>query len=254
MINLHHNKLLGKPVLLVGCGPSMNDSVAKQIMKAKINTIGVNHSFLYNDMKFYPTYHIFNDFTTDFMHVYRDVIEDIENNGSNLVIPTQVHPNYREKLKDPLLYWVAPMKDQYKFFSYDSNDEIVWFSRGQTIIFTALQLAVYLGANPIFLIGVDFTLSQDKKLHNYDTTPLPPKVAKRLNKEVLPSRMKHLEHNAAPALARLGKTVFNLSKISKVDCFIKPDTSLKEALKWLSTSRFSSIPRQPAEQQTAIQA
>lgn len=39
---------------------------------------------------------------------------------------------------------------------------------------------------------------------------------------------------AAPALAKMGIDVYNLSKQSKLDCWLKPDTNIWGALRWLS--------------------
>jgi hypothetical protein len=233
-INKHYNAHKGKPILIAGCGPSMTDETALKIKESKIVTIGVNKCFMYDDMGFNPTYHIFNDHSTDFIYVYQEVLKELSQKGTKLVMPAQVHPEYRKGIDDPLLYWLADFKKRYNFYTYNNNQDVVWFSRGLTIVFTALQLAVYLGASSICLIGVDFKLTEDNRVHNFDTHSLPVKAAKRMNDEAFPFRMKHIEDIAAPALANLDIDVYNLSKKSRLECFVKPDNTLEASLKWLS--------------------
>lgn len=90
----------------------------------------------------------------------------------------------------------------------------------------AISLAYHLGVRRINLLGFDMTMDDKKTYSHWHGSHMPPgQRAKRS-----PPFEKHLK--AFPMIARdandLGIEIYNLSPISKIDCF--PKITLKEAL------------------------
>ena len=139
----------GKFVFVIGNGPSLN-KIDLTKLKDEV-TIGVNSIFLAHDqMGFYPTHYVVEDIF---------VAEDRTSEIAAIKGPQKWFGNYlRYCLKDEEdVNWinVRCRYDNYKNFPYFSRNigREAW--TGGTVSYICLQLAYFLGAKEVYLVGFD---------------------------------------------------------------------------------------------------
>ncbi len=137
------NAWSGMPVLIVGNGPSLNDTPLDQFVG--VNSIGMNKiNLIYSKTTWRPS-----------------LIAAI----NNLVIKQNM--DYYVNSDIPVfLSWkgrrYCPVSERNRFFyllnrntANFSTDILSGIGSSGTVTYTALQLAYYLGANPVVIVGVD---------------------------------------------------------------------------------------------------
>jgi len=137
----------GKTFVCVGSGPSLKDTDWSQI-KDKV-VIAVNH-----------TYVLFNNsysVVTDPKRI-RELRTNIIEYGNTLFL-ARCTPNRDVKLYGPPAILVSTLLPTYSF-SFDLSKGA---HLGYSVIFLAIQLATYMGAAKIHLIGVDQDYGQPQK-------------------------------------------------------------------------------------------
>lgn len=141
----------GRRCLVIGNGPSLKLSRLPEF-KDDV-TIGCNSLFLFFEvMGYVPTY-----YTVEDPLVAADRCGELRRiSGTTKVYPFDLY----KTLSPDACIWVRFDRDYPGFpvFSWDLEDAAYW---GGTVTFFNLQLAYYLGCNPIILTGVD---------HSYNTT------------------------------------------------------------------------------------
>ena len=96
-------------------------------------------------------------------------------------------------------------------FSFDCAEIVYW---GCNVLYMALQLAVYMGFNPLYLVGIDwFNTTQDMKLHFHDSSVTTDYDPPKLN--VQNEGMAY----AAKVLGERGVEVYNLCSTSYLNVF-----------------------------------
>ena len=145
------NKHQGKPGFIIGNGPSLKEMDLTPL-RDQI-TFGANGIYqMFDEWGFHTKYLLFED--TEQTELRRKEIH-------NVVGPTKmaaIYNAYCFKNFDDTLFFNARRGDPYYFdemgiqFSRDFSN-IVYL--GSPITYIALQLAYYLGCNPVYLIGVD---------------------------------------------------------------------------------------------------
>jgi hypothetical protein len=144
------NKHQGRRCFVIGNGPSLN--VMDLTLLRNDVTIGCNGLFLHFDkMGWVPTYYTVED---------RLVAEDRGRQIAAILGTTKVIPlDLQAQVPDPDTLWINFLREYPGFpkFSHDFPARAFW---GGTVTYLNIQLAVHLGCNPIYLIGVD---------HNYKT-------------------------------------------------------------------------------------
>lgn len=145
------DKHKGRRCFIIGNGPSLNKTPIERL--ASEVTIGCNGIFLLFDrMGFEPTY-----YTVEDVLVAKDRRAEI----ARIRTSTRVFPFDLQRLLEPgqEALWVQFMRkyDGFPRFTDDFVREAFW---GGTVTYLNLQLAVHLGCNPIYLVGID---------HNYKT-------------------------------------------------------------------------------------
>lgn len=142
----------GERCFILGNGPSLRELETRRL--AHEYTFGVNGVFLYEDwLGFSPTYYVVED-----RLVYEDRWQDIceRVDESICLFPLQFssprfdRPNHRYFRA---LYEFDEGGD-WPNFSLDPS-RVVWI--GGTVVYVCLQLALYMGFDPIYLIGVDLS-------------------------------------------------------------------------------------------------
>lgn len=137
----------GEPCWIVGNGPSLN-TMDLSVLQGRV-TIGMNCIYLgFEHFGFVPTY-----YTVEDNFVAEDNAETINAlTGMTKFIPEDL--TYCLDINDDC----CPVNFQrhYKPYPQFSDDcaEVVWW--GSTVTYLSMQLAFYMGCEPINLIGVDF--------------------------------------------------------------------------------------------------
>ena len=165
-IRKFHNSAAGKRVFVIGNGPSIRDTDLSAL-KDEI-TIGTNSIFLNHDkMGFYPTHYVVEDYL---------VAEDRTDEILAMQGPTKWFGNY-------LRYAIPNAPDTlWTNISVDYREFREWpkFGRdlgrigfvGGTVTYICIQLAYFLGAAEVVLVGVDhsYVVPEDEPLEGNTLT------------------------------------------------------------------------------------
>lgn len=145
----------GKRCFIVGNGPSLKasdlDSLKDEITFA---TNGIYYMF--NNTAWRPTYYLacdvegLHNFLPQILPQYRGICflstkasNILKNRPNNVIYSFMSNKNF-------------PINIYNDKSSHISEDVSCYFSRGYTVTFDAIQLAIYMGCKEIYLIGVDF--------------------------------------------------------------------------------------------------
>lgn len=146
------NKHQGKRAFILGNGPSLNIDDINSI-KDEI-TFAANKIFLaFAETQWRPTYYCVEDNL-----VLLQNFEKINNYKESI----KLFPNSLLRLKPPIdssIYFNFHEQAFYPNFPKISNDPFKGLYWGSTIVFTMIQLAIFMGVKEIYLIGVDFNFT-----------------------------------------------------------------------------------------------
>jgi len=148
------NKHKGQPCVLIGGGPSINKMPLNDYKD--MVTIACNGFYLkHEELDYIPTYYTVedplpaNDNKQEIMSL-KDTTKIIPYDLKNVIEPDQntVYINF-------LRSYMRPSNPNFPLFnSKDFENKSYW---GGTVMYMNIQLAKYLGCNPIYLIGVDLS-------------------------------------------------------------------------------------------------
>lgn len=147
----------GKRCFIIGNGPSLRVDDLNRL-KSEI-TMAANRIYnLFDQTDWRPTYY----FTIDGRGIV-DILPKIENSRMKNIFVSYEAMKYEEPYHQEW-YHIIPRKKYVAFMYNDksvhiSEDITKYFSNGCTVLFTALQFAIYTGINEIYLLGVDFNYS-----------------------------------------------------------------------------------------------
>ena len=152
---------------IVGNGPSLRMEDLEKIHNSGINSFGMNLIYkIYDDTEWRPTYYIFSDY--NMMRQYYDEIVNLKRD--NLFLK-----NFYYMEETPLLpnanYYPGYAERCYMEKQRFSEDITKAVYGGYTVMYDALQIAIYMGYKKIYLIGADFSYLGDpasKRNHFYD--------------------------------------------------------------------------------------
>ncbi len=143
------NKHKGKRAFIIGNGPSLKLEDLNKLKKEI--TFSANRIYLaFDEISWRPTYYSVEDNL-----VLSQNYEQI--NALNNTI--KIFPNSLLKLKPPInnaIYFNFYQETFYPNQPKMSSNPFKGLYWGSTIVFTMIQLAVYMGINEIYLVGVDF--------------------------------------------------------------------------------------------------
>lgn len=170
------NAYKGKRCFIMGNGPSLNDMDLSLFENEYV--WGSNKVFLLFDrIKWRPSFYIAID-----LRVVPDISCEISELIEKIIPETKfffpVHFRENGVLKlppDDNLFWYQEIAlDESKLYSTFTLDASKWVSSARTVTISALQLAVYLGFNPIYLIGCDtsYTVPSTVEEENNDANNL----------------------------------------------------------------------------------
>jgi FkbM family methyltransferase len=140
------NKYHGERIFIVGNGPSLNNTSLNKLEGEY--TFGVNRIYLlFNKIDWQPTFYTINDW-----EVAPDNAQEIKALEDMIFFfPKRFKGLFKS---NDTTYWYNSRHPRFKGddFSYDLTDGAVM---GGSVLTLAIQIAYYLGFEPIYLIGVD---------------------------------------------------------------------------------------------------
>jgi len=154
------DKHKNEPCVLIGGGPSIN--------KMKLNdykdmvTIACNGFYLkHEDIDYVPTYYTVEDplpakDNSDEIMSLKDTIKIIPYDLKD-VIKQDENTIYINFLRS----YMRPSNKNFPLFGNDFSEKSYW---GGTVMYMNIQLAHYLGCNPIYIIGVDLSYKVPKSV------------------------------------------------------------------------------------------
>ncbi len=167
----------GKRCFIIGNGPSLRNEDLRLLNRNNEYTFACNSLIkLFDEIPFYPTYYFAQD-----NKIITDNKKEIENlKGVRFI---KAHYARRYHIKGAIYYSMLFRKKPIGF----SNDIAKVVYSGQTVTYSMIQFAAYMGFTEIYLIGVDCNYSPgnsvitgdsyfDKRLFNGNRTYTPPEV------------------------------------------------------------------------------
>ncbi|BAQ18241.1 hypothetical protein GL4_2807 [Methyloceanibacter caenitepidi] len=140
------DKYRGQRIFLLGSGPSLNRLDLDKLRDEY--TFGVNRIYLlYDRISWRPTFYTVNDW-----EVAPDNAGEIQERVDSIsFIPVRFRGLF-DSMQSAYYYNSRHAERPGEFFSYDLEDGAIM---GGTVMTCAIQIAYYLGFDPIYLIGVD---------------------------------------------------------------------------------------------------
>jgi hypothetical protein len=137
----------GKPMLIVGNGPSLNDTPLEEFIG--VPSIGMNKiDLIYSRTRWRPSM-IFCSNTM--------VVKQHKDSFESTTIPLYLSwkSSWLMRKNNPkIFYYNTYLKDDFQV------DAARGIGLGATVTYAALQFAYYMGANPIVLVGIDHTFDK----------------------------------------------------------------------------------------------
>lgn len=149
----------GKRVFVIGSGPSLTIEDLNKLHQNKEICIASNKMYrVYDQTDFRADFYVMED-----QDAIEDSSEDLKNIPGNLFIGDGYHverPNYvmKEMQYFHTILAFPGFLPNYPKFSSDFSKGLY---RGGTVTYSSLQLAVYLGAREIYLLGIDHSYVND---------------------------------------------------------------------------------------------
>lgn len=164
LLSLLRNRHLGQRAVVVGNGPSLRTRDLDRLQQTV--TFGSNKIWLaYDRTNWRPTYYSVEDHLV--LQNNRDHIEALSgslkifpanmrgfgyHSGDTIFAPFLPPKSFEDPLSDP----------EFPAFSHDLSHGIAW---GSTIVYSQIQMALYMGCREIILIGLDHRYELPKEKH-----------------------------------------------------------------------------------------
>lgn len=163
----YQNKYLGKRCFIVANGPSLRMSDLDRFSDNDEITFGMNRIYaLFDRTKWRPTFYMSQD-PTVIRSCFEETRQQIKN--STVFIKSTGEPKYDV---DGAIYYDLDYSNVNKNIApsfYDGANCV--FADGKSVMHSALQLALYMGFNTVYLIGADCNYSSDNKSINEYSYP-----------------------------------------------------------------------------------
>ncbi len=157
----------GESCFLIGNGPSLTMEDLERIHSSKIASFGMNLAYkVYDNTLWRPAYYIFSEY--NMMRQYYDEIGMLRRD--NLFVKNFYYMDETPMLSDTN-YYPGCAERCYLEKQRFSDDITKAVYGGYTVMYDALQIAIYMGYKKIYLIGADFSYLDDpatKGNHFYD--------------------------------------------------------------------------------------
>lgn len=156
----YSNKYQGKSCFIVANGPSLKLSDLDCIEKNHFYSFGMNRIYkIYSSTNWRPSFYVVQDPT-----IIRNCHGELCRMEENSVVFAKSPGEKRYDIPKAIYYDVNYSRSWNGKVPAFSNGKNHIFEDGKTVAFGAMQLAVYMGFNPIYLIGFDCSYSKDNKV------------------------------------------------------------------------------------------
>jgi hypothetical protein len=224
-----HNKFMNKRCFIVGNGPSLNVSDL-ELLSNEITFSSNGIYKFFSKTSWRPTFWVWSD--NNLLKIYPDAINNLKDNPEINCIVSSRCKNLISNINNDVYYFFEEIK-----FILDCDKSIVSFSKnasrcigyGGTVTYCAIQLAIYMGFNKIYLIGVDHQYSKviDNKgiLHtNINIQDYPPELTETTNaKQSQPVKYLHIStkayREAKKQASKLGIEIYNATRGGVLEVF-----------------------------------
>lgn len=149
------DKHKNKRAFLIGNGPSLKTKDL-DLLKDEI-TFAANKIYLaYEKTDWRPTYYLVEDDL-----VYKQNYKKIKEIKDSIKLFPQYALDWGNKIEEAIYFIMKymPNKSNFPQFNPDPLSGIYW---GSTVIFSMIQLAIYMGVKEIYLLGVDFNFTESQ--------------------------------------------------------------------------------------------
>ena len=209
----------GKRCFIIGTGPSL--TISDLEMLSNEVTFGTNRIYeLFDKTTWRPTFYINHDY--DLIRSYPEKIKAVQSKISFIPIEfVEVFPGekYRFFVLKHKVFYPHPAP-----FSFDISKCV---NQGFSVVYGAIQIAVYMGFSEIYLLGVDhnYALSQDAKGQQVRTSNSKQNYSQGMKEY---SNLKNLPRVQESTLAfetaekisrRKNFRIFNATRGGKLECF-----------------------------------
>ena len=223
-ILFYKNLYLGKRCFILGNGPSLNiDDI--NLLRWEYTFVSNKFYYCFDKINYTPSFYAVEDFLVIKQHHKEiDSIIDIP-----CFIPLKFKKYFKQNQNK--IFFNVDSVDKTKLlqnidfpnFSYDCLNEINW---GSSIVYTQIQLAVYMGFKNIFLLGMDHDYKINSKpeqqlIYNNENNHFLSgylKVGELWNNPQLPVLEKSFD-KARQCTENIGVNIINVSRKTKLQSF-----------------------------------
>ncbi len=208
-----------KDCFIIGNGPSLKIEDLEKIHRSGISSFGMNLIYkIYKKTSWRPTYYVFSEY--NIMRQYYDEIKMLKRD--NLFIKNFYYMDDTPQMEE-VNYYPGYGERCYLEQQCFSNDISKVVYAGYSVMFDAVQIAMYMGYQKIYLLGADFSYLGDpvqKGNHIYDSEA----DDKRLiaGKPHIYITLKAME-KAKEFASEHGVTIYNATRGGKLEVFPRID-------------------------------
>lgn len=220
-IEAMNNKYKGKRCFIVATGPSLTYEDLACLNKNQEFCISVNSIFTcFNDTVWRPDCYVVVD--SDGITMWKDAFQTLTDIPYKFIADCQPYFDYSQL--DDNWYIYHSIWDEYSIKNMLFGED---FSRvtydGSTVVYVCMQLAIYLGFEKIYLLGVDFEYKENGK--NHFTEQIEPyEQFEGMSGQQKLLDLSYLAFQKAKEYAtEHGIKIFNASRKSCLDVFEKVD-------------------------------
>lgn len=229
-LNALRNHHLGKRCFVLGNGPSLTTS-DMELLRNEV-TFAANKIYLaFDQTSWRPTYYSVED-----LLVAKNCREEIlAVDVTTKIFAHHMLPYFGRQPNHIYARWLPPMdnKSPFREFSTDLTKGICW---GSTITYSMIQMAVFMGFREIYILGLDHSyIEPDTKengalVHSGEVNHFHPEYRKKGERWHYPvlDRLEHSYAYAKTACDKLGVSIYNASRFSKLEIF--PKVSLDDVM------------------------
>ena len=152
-IKKYKEKHKNKKCFIVGNGPSLKIDDLNRIYRNNICSFGLNLIYkMFSDTIWRPTFLAISDYT-----LYRTYYDDIKNMNNQILFVRDFYEVEDTPHIKGINYFPSSGKRDYYDMQKFSTDITKNVYSGYTVMYDAMQIAVYMGFTEIYLIGADFS-------------------------------------------------------------------------------------------------
>lgn len=153
----------GKRIFIVATGPSIRVEDLEKLKDSHELTISMNGIIYFLEKTTWrPDYYVISD--GEMIRTYETELEREKYLRNTEKFFSDNYLKFWEKKHDSTYHGFRQIQKPYEIeFSNDFSEQVY---AGYTVVYSCIQLAVYMGIKEIYLLGCDFSFSQDMKAQN----------------------------------------------------------------------------------------